>query len=75
MSFKARVVLHLHTYLLADGKPKGATPAFSTNRGVHCISMYTAGLPSGHPSCKQQRADNGGLLTWAAVRFDLVLPV
>ena len=24
----------------------GATPAFSTNRGVHCISMYTAGPPS-----------------------------
>ena len=23
----------------------GATPAFFTNRGVHCISMYTAGLP------------------------------
>ena len=24
----------------------GATPAFSTNRGVHCISVYTAGPPS-----------------------------
>ena len=34
----------------------GATPAFSNNRGVHCITMYTAGLPSRH----------GG----AAVRFD-----
>ena len=22
----------------------GATPAFSTNRGVHCISVYTAWL-------------------------------
>ena len=24
----------------------GATPAFSTNRGVHCISVYTAWQPS-----------------------------
>ena len=27
-----------------------ATPTFSTNRGVHCISVYTAGPPSGHES-------------------------
>ena len=38
----------------------GATAAFSTNRGVHCISMCTAGPPSGHPWCKQWRAGNGG---------------
>ena len=38
----------------------GATPAFSTNSGVHCISVYTAGPPSRHPSCKQQVAGNGG---------------
>ena len=38
----------------------GATPAFSTNRGVHCISVYTAGPPSRHPSCKQGMAGNGG---------------
>ena len=43
------------------------TSAFSTNRVVHCVSMYTAGFPSGHPSCKQWRAGNGGLLTWEAV--------
>ena len=34
----------------------GATPAFSTNRGVHCTSVYTAGMPSRHPSYKQWRA-------------------
>ena len=49
----------------------GATCAFSTNRGVHCISMYIAAPTSRHPSCKQWRAGNGGLLTWAAVRFKL----
>ena len=38
----------------------GATPAFSTKRGVHCIRVYTAGPPSRHPSCKQQMAGNGG---------------
>ena len=38
----------------------GATPAFSTTSGVHCISVYTAGLPSRLPSCKQRRAGNGG---------------
>ena len=31
----------------------GATSAFSTHRGVHCISMYTTGLPSRLPTCKQ----------------------
>ena len=51
-----------------------ATPALSTNRGVHCTRVYTAGLLSGHPSCKQWRAGNGVLLTCAAARFDLVLP-
>ena len=29
----------------------GATPAFSTNRGVHCISMYTAWRPVTFPTC------------------------
>ena len=29
----------------------GATPAFSTNRGVHCISMYTAWQPVTFPTC------------------------
>ena len=29
----------------------GATPAFSTNRGVHCISMYTAWQPVMFPTC------------------------
>ena len=51
----------------------GAKPAFSMNRGVHFISMYVADLPSRYPLCKQQGAGNAGLLTWAAVRFDLVL--
>ena len=41
----------------------GTTSAFSTNRGVHCISVYTADWPSRHPSCKQQRVGSGGLLT------------
>ena len=34
----------------------GATPAFFTNRGVHCIGVYTAGLPSGHPPCGRGQA-------------------
>ena len=63
--FKPRVVLS-PAHLLAC-----LWWTFSTNRGVHCISMYTADSPSGHPSCKQWRAGNGGLLTWAAVRFNL----
>ena len=29
----------------------GATPAFSTNRGVHCISVYTAWQPVAFPTC------------------------
>ena len=40
-----------HTYMLACGGARvtsGATPAFSTNRGVHCISVYTAGPSSIH---------------------------
>ena len=48
-----------------------ATSAFPANKGVNCISMYTADSPSRHPSCKQWRAFNGGLLTSAAVRFEL----
>ena len=36
----------------------GATPAFTTNGGVHCISVCTADWPSRHPSCKQRRAGN-----------------
>ena len=48
----------------------GATPAFSTNRGVHCISMCTASPPTGHPLYKQQRTGSW-LVTWAAVPFNL----
>ena len=29
----------------------GVTPAFSTNRGVHCISVYTAWRPVTFPTC------------------------
>ena len=29
----------------------GVTPAFSTNRGVHCISMYMAWWPVTFPTC------------------------
>ena len=29
----------------------GVTPAFSTNRGVHCISVYTAWQPVTFPTC------------------------
>ena len=29
----------------------GTTPAFSTNRGVHCISMHTAWQPVTFPTC------------------------
>ena len=50
MGFRARVSLRV----MSD-----ATSAFSTNRGVHCASMYTAGLPSRHPSCKQRIANFG----------------
>ena len=50
---------YLHTYLNLR-VISGATPAFSINRGAHCISVYTAGPPCGHPSCKQWRAGNSG---------------
>ena len=64
MGFKARVVLSpAHSTCLCAVNLRvmsGATPAFSTNRGVHCIRVYTAGPPSRHPSCKQQMAGNGG---------------
>ena len=29
----------------------GVTPAFSTNRGVHCISVYTVWRPVTFPTC------------------------
>ena len=29
----------------------GVTPGFSTNRGVHCISMYMAWWPVAFPTC------------------------
>ena len=51
----------------------GVTSGFLTNKGVHWISVYTADSPSRHLSCKQQREGIGGLLTWAALRVDLVL--
>ena len=75
MGFKARVVL-LHACLCTVNLQvmSGATPPFSTNMGVHCISVYISGSPSRHPSWKQQREGNSGLLTWAAVKFDLMLP-
>ena len=40
-----------------------ATPAFSTNRSVNCMGVYTAGLSSGNPSCKQRRAGSLGPLS------------
>ena len=65
MGFKARVVLSSALLLACIWwtlrVTSGATPAFSTNRGVHCISMFTADSPSGHPSCKQRRAGNSRL--------------
>ena len=33
----------------------GAAPPFSINAGVHCVSVCTAGSPSRHPSCQQNR--------------------
>ena len=45
---------HLHSYLLACSEPKHhiwCYTCFSTS-----MSVYAAGLPSGHPSCKQWRA-------------------
>ena len=38
------------------------------------MTMYTADSTSGLSSCQQGRAGSGGLLTWAAVRVDVVLP-
>ena len=62
---------HLHAYLLACSEPKRvmscATPAFSTNRDVHCISVLTAGLSSGNLLGKQQIVDASS----AAVRFNV----
>ena len=40
-------ISHLHSFLLAYCDPEGhnwCDTAFSTNRGVHCISVYTAWL-------------------------------
>ena len=64
---------HLHTVNLTF--TSGATPAFPTNKDVHCTSLHSAGSPSRHPQCKQYRAGHDGLPTWAAVRFYLVLSV
>ena len=65
MGFKARggslacTLICLHAVNLRV--TSGATPAFSNNRGVHCIGgVYTTGPPSGHPSCQQRMAGNGG---------------
>ena len=48
MGFKARVVLslsHCDLYTVSLRVISGATPAFSTNRGVHCLSIQQAHLP------------------------------
>ena len=37
------------------------------------MKAFTIGLPSGHASYKEQRASNATLLTWVAVRVDLML--
>ena len=65
VGFRARVVFLFALSLVLHF----TTTAFSTKKGVHCTSMYTADLPSGHPSGKQRKAGNGRLLTWEAVRF------
>ena len=62
MGFKARVVLLpacLHAVILRV--TSGATPAFSTNMDVHCISVFTAG-----PLPHIPHASRGG---WAAVGY------
>ena len=71
VGFKAGVVLspaHLLACTVNLRVMSGATPAFSTNRGVHFASVYMTDSPSRYPSCKERRVGNGGLLTWAAVR-------
>ena len=65
--FGLRVPLPIGIQSQGGSVTSGATPAFSTNKGVHCISVYAAGPPSRHPLCKQRIEGNGGLLTWAAV--------
>ena len=55
MGFKSRVDILpalfscLHAVILKV--MSGATPAFSTNRGVHCISVYMAWQPVMFPTC------------------------
>ena len=55
MGFKSRVDILactlscLHAVILKV--TSGATPAFSTNMGVHCIGMYTAWRPVTFPTC------------------------
>ena len=49
MGFKSRVDLACTHSCLRAVIPKvtsGATSAFSTNKGVHCITVYTAWQPS-----------------------------
>ena len=50
----------------------GATPAFSANRGVHCISVYMAWQPSHFDphTCSYQTypQGNGGTEVWARAR-------
>ena len=50
-------ISHLHSYLL-EVIPKvtsGVTPAFFTNRGVHCMSVYTAWQASHFDPCTCNR--------------------
>ena len=76
MGFKTRLVTWSLAYPCVEPKDHAwCYTCLSTNRGVHCLSVYTAGLPVRYHSCKQWKASSGGLLTWAAVRIDLSLAV
>ena len=47
--YLACTLSYLHAVILKV--TSGVTPAFSTNRGVHCISVYTAWQPVTFPTC------------------------
>ena len=70
MGFKARVVLLTYTLTSLHAVNlrvmSGATTVFSTNRGVHCISVYTAGPPSRHPLMQAVESRQWWMLTFGS---------
>ena len=73
MGFNARVVLSLPISLACTWWPLGSLLVLHLPFQPTGLSMHTEHLPSRHSFCKQQRAGSSRLLTWEAVRFNLML--